>query len=167
MQQHQPRISPNYDEDFYAWTQHQARLLRAVGKSASALPSDIDIDHLAEEIEDLGKSELRAVTNLIRQIVVHLIKAASAPRSDASAHWRTETITFHSEIPGYYGPSMRRLIDLEAIWKRALKLAKAALEEDGDALSPAIPSSCPFTLDDFLTEDFVPGEALGKLTAGG
>jgi len=42
-----------YDDDFYAWTQEQAELLRR-GGGASAL----DIEHIAEEIEDLGKSEL-------------------------------------------------------------------------------------------------------------
>ena len=30
MQQHHPDISPGYDEDFFAWTRHQAELLRAV-----------------------------------------------------------------------------------------------------------------------------------------
>ena len=56
MQQHHPNISPGYDEDFFAWTRHQAELLRAVRSRGADLPAGIDLDHLAEEIEDLGKA---------------------------------------------------------------------------------------------------------------
>ena len=41
--------TPSYDTDFYAWTQAQAQVLRA--KDVAAL----DLEHLAEEIESLGK----------------------------------------------------------------------------------------------------------------
>jgi hypothetical protein len=39
-----------YDEDFYAWANEQAALLRA-GRMAEA-----DIAYIAEEIESIGKS---------------------------------------------------------------------------------------------------------------
>lgn len=40
-----------YDLDYYAWTQAQAKFLRE-GKL-----SELDLAHLAEEIEDMGRSE--------------------------------------------------------------------------------------------------------------
>ena len=49
---------PGYDEDFYAWTQYQAEVLRA-------MPCDdnrFDRENVAEEIEDLGRNERDAVT---------------------------------------------------------------------------------------------------------
>ena len=42
---------PLYDQDFYAWANEQAGLLRA-GRLSEA-----DIEHIAEEIESMGKSE--------------------------------------------------------------------------------------------------------------
>ena len=42
-----------YDRDFYAWTLVQAEALRAKDWHT------LDIEHLAEEIEDLGKSDHR------------------------------------------------------------------------------------------------------------
>jgi hypothetical protein len=39
-----------YEEDFYAWTQQQAELLRRL----PAISNELDIEHIAEEIEDLG-----------------------------------------------------------------------------------------------------------------
>lgn len=46
-----------YDDDFYAWTHEQAELLRA-GKFA-----DADIEHIAQEIESMGKTEKRELIN--------------------------------------------------------------------------------------------------------
>jgi hypothetical protein len=43
----------DYDGDIIAWANEQARLLRA------GLFSQLDIEHIAEEIEDVGKSEKR------------------------------------------------------------------------------------------------------------
>ena len=48
---------PRYDDDFYAWTQHQAQVLRTL----RTRDNRFDREHLAEEIEDLGKSERDAV----------------------------------------------------------------------------------------------------------
>jgi hypothetical protein len=39
--------TPDYDTDFYAWTQAQAAAIRAGQWEA------LDIEHVAEEIEDL------------------------------------------------------------------------------------------------------------------
>ena len=51
-----------YDEDFYAWTQAQAKALRTHFRGDNRL----DVEHLAEEIEDLGSSELQAVESFVR-----------------------------------------------------------------------------------------------------
>ncbi len=164
MQQHQTRISPLYADDFYAWTQHQAKLLRAVKGSASELPSGIDLDHLAEEIEDLGKAELHAVTGLIRQIMVHLIKGASNPKARAFAHWRTEATTFNLDLPDRYAHSMRQLIDMQDLWRRSLKAAEAGLREHESELASNIAKDCPYSLDELLSEAFDFDEAVKKAT---
>lgn len=163
MQQHQTRIAPDYDEDFYAWTQHQAKLLRALQQAGSAVPSDVDLDHVAEEIEDLGKAELRSVTSLIQQVFVHLIKAASEPQSQASNHWHSETIGFSYDLADRYARSMRQLIDMQVLWQRSRRLAEAQLQEQGASLSKTLPGECPFSLDDLLVEDFDFQAAVKKL----
>jgi hypothetical protein len=40
-----------YDQDFHAWTQHQAELLR------SGRLGELDIENLVEEIDSLGKQQ--------------------------------------------------------------------------------------------------------------
>ncbi|MGQ9371191.1 DUF29 family protein [Azospirillum sp. ST 5-10] len=51
---------PTHDEDVFAWSQHQAAVLRGLA-ARRGRPNDLDLDHLAEEIEDLGRDALLAV----------------------------------------------------------------------------------------------------------
>jgi hypothetical protein len=68
-----------------------------------------------------------------------------------------------ADIPGYYTPSMRKLIDLDTIWRRARKLAQAAPEDQGKTIGD-VPSACPPTLDDFLSDAFSPDAVLAKIS---
>src|SRR5215471_15258146 len=54
-----------YEEDFYAWTQQQAELLRRL----PTISNELDIEHIAEEIEDLGRSDLRAAQSLCERSI--------------------------------------------------------------------------------------------------
>ena len=67
------RTTPNqlYEADFYAWTRQQATELRRFAKSRPNLP--LDLEHIAEEIRDLGKSERDAVFSLAQRIIEHLL----------------------------------------------------------------------------------------------
>ena len=54
-----------YDEDSYAWSERRATVPRRLS-SRLDLPNDLDLEHIAEEVEDLGKSELRTVPSFSR-----------------------------------------------------------------------------------------------------
>jgi hypothetical protein len=112
LNQHRTAQAPSYEADFYAWTQHQAKLLRAL-KRLSGLPGELDLERVAEEVRDLGGAELNQVRSFIRQIFIHLIKAASDPNSRAVRHWKVEVANFHGELLDRYTPAMRPLIALE------------------------------------------------------
>src|SRR5215213_8650302 len=75
-----------YDEDFYAWTQQQAELLRHGPATANRL----DYDLIAEEIEDLGRSELHACQSLCEHIIEHLLKIEYSGLDQPVKHWRRE-----------------------------------------------------------------------------
>lgn len=70
-----------YDADFFVWTQRQAAALRAMPRDAS-----IDVDHVAEEIEDLGKRDLREVTSFLARLVEHLLEIKASPGLQDHAH---------------------------------------------------------------------------------
>jgi len=78
---------PRYEDDFYAWTQHQAEVLRSMPVSDNRF----DREHIAEEIEDLGKSERDAVRSQIRRIIEHFLKLAHSRAEQPRFDWM-ETI---------------------------------------------------------------------------
>lgn len=160
MGHHPAQSIPGYREDYFAWTQHQAKLLRALRQG---LPDTLDVDHLAEEIADLGRAELNKVVSLIRQVLTHLIKAASDPSPRAQAHWRAEATAFQADLPGTYAPSMRQLIDMDAVWLSARKVAGARLEEHGLSLAPGLPERCPLPLETIVADDFDFDRELARL----
>src|SRR3954466_8733449 len=74
---------PRYDDDYYAWTQYQAGVLRTMRRADNRL----DRERVAEEIEDLGKSERDAVRSPIRRIIEHLLKLEYSPAADPRFDW--------------------------------------------------------------------------------
>lgn len=85
-------MSNLYDEDVIAWAEQQSRLLR------SRQWSQLDIDNIAEESEDVGKSEKRELQSRMCVLMAHLLKwtfcsaAASRgcwpPRRSCGHCWR-------------------------------------------------------------------------------
>ena len=78
---------PRCEDDFYAWTQYQAEVLR----SMPAPDNRFDRERIAEEIEDLGKSERDTVRSQIRRIIDHFLKLAYSGSEQPRVGWM-ETI---------------------------------------------------------------------------
>jgi hypothetical protein len=142
-----------YDRDILAWSEQQAAALRRLASSRD-LPNDLDLDNVVEEIESVGLSQLRAAESSIRQILVHIAKAASQPEAPSFGHWLIEAIGWQNELIGTSAPSMRQRIQMDVLWKRALRQAEAALKENGGALAAGLAGPCPVTLDELLAETF-------------
>jgi hypothetical protein len=70
-----------YDSDFYAWTQQQAQLLR------SKHLIKLDILHLAEEPEAMGRSENRELAGRLEVLLIHLLKWQFQSFCDALLHF--------------------------------------------------------------------------------
>jgi hypothetical protein len=64
---------PLYERDFFAWANQQASLLRA-GQFAQA-----DVEHIAEEIESMGRSEKRELLSRLAILLMHLLKWQAQP----------------------------------------------------------------------------------------
>lgn len=165
MNLHRPPASSQYDDDFYAWTQDQAKALRALLRHSGSLPVKVDLGAVAEEIEDLGKAELHTVVGLTQQIFIHLIKSASAPHARALGHSRSEATNFSVRLNERYVPSMRRKINMQRIWPGAVKIAGATLEAHEGRLVRKLPERCPFTIEEIVADAFDFDDALARLCA--
>jgi hypothetical protein len=149
-----------YDHDFYAWTQEQAALLRE-----GAL-HDLDVTHLAEEIESLGKSDRRALGSHLRNLVLHLLKWHGQPTGRDTGHsWRASIRNARAEIAVLLedSPSLRREVSrLLARWYPLARLDAA--DETGLPLV-SFPEACPWTPEQVLDTDFWPAAEEGAADA--
>ena len=143
-----------YDTDFYTWTHAQAMALRT--KDIAAL----DVEHLAEEIESLGRSDRRAIAHQLERLLLHLLKWCyeADRRTRAGKSWRssiyqgrsaiTDLIEESSSLRDY--PAQR----LALAYRRA---RQQAAHQTGLPLA-AFPETCPWPLAQVLEEEFWPGE---------
>jgi Domain of unknown function DUF29 len=151
-----------YDEDFYAWTQAQAQALRTHFRGDNRL----DVEHLAEEIEDLGGSQLQAVESFARQIMAHLLKLDHSAFDLPRRHWRSEIVAFRANMRRKLSPSIRRKI-LDAwpeLYQDARDMAAASLDAEPD-LGLRLPKLCPYDWEAVTTRD-VMAEAGFPLSGG-
>src|SRR5215470_14052874 len=95
---------PRYEDDFYAWTQHQAMVLRSMPVSDNRF----DREHVAEEIEDLGKSERDAVRSQIRRIIEHFLKLAHSPAEEPRTGWMETIDDARETLADKLTPTLRR-----------------------------------------------------------
>ena len=138
-----------YEQDIVAWANEQARLLRA-GRFDL-----LDLEHIAEEIEDVGKSEQRAIVSHLSVLLAHLLKWRFQPDRRGNSWRRTiaaQRKEIHLEIK--HTPSLKALINDpewgDVIWSKALA---RAIEETGLECFPEV---CPWSLAEVLDPDWLP-----------
>ena len=138
----------DYDTDILSWSERQAELLR---RHAAERINDTELDwsNIIEEIEAVGRSELRACQSLLGQALRHMLKAEAWPLSGDAPSWRADAIDFRRQARREFVPSMRQRIDLAALYADAL----AAIPETIDGQPPLpVPEVCPVTLDELLSD---------------
>ena len=142
-------MGTSYEKDVLAWAIEQAALLRA-GKFSA-----LDIEHIAEEIEDVGKSEQRELANRMAVLLAHLLKWQYQPERRGASWQRTireqrRAIAEHLEET----PSLKRSL-LDEHWLRktwADAVARAVGETDLDVF----PDACPWTMVQAMNLEFLP-----------
>lgn len=144
-----PRNAAAYDADFVAWTEEQARLLRA-GEFAR-----LDTENVAEEMEDMGRSIRRELRNRLAVLTMHLLKWRCQP-GYRSPSWSATIKEQREQIADLLdeSPSIRMLPgrDLTKIYRSAITKAV----RDTGLPEASFPAECPFTVDQILAEDFLP-----------
>ena len=111
-----------YDTDIVAWAAKQAELLRTHQWSA------LDIDNIAEEIEDVGRSELREFDSRVAALIGHLLKWKFQPEK-RSRRWTGAIGRQRLRVEGRLRrtPSLRRFLAdeewLQDVWLDGLLIA--------------------------------------------
>ena len=138
-----------YERDVILWSEQQARLLRA-GRFA-----ELDIEHIADEIEDVGRSEKRELASRMAVLLAHLLKGRMQPQK-RSRSWRA-TIAVQRErieVALEETPSLKAVMR-NPRWQRDawLDARVQALDETG---LDDLPEDCPFTIEEARNPGFWP-----------
>jgi hypothetical protein len=136
----------DYEQDYYAWLMESAELLREGRLDA------VDVAQLAEELEDMGRSERRAVESYLKVLIVHLLKWHYQPER-RGASWELSVTNARDGIA-------RRLQDSPSLRARLPEMVRARYPnarrhtalETGLPIE-VLPEHCPFSLNELLEED--------------
>lgn len=138
-----------YEQDFHAWTQEQAALLKA-GKL-----DQIDVTHLIEEMESMGATERREVISRLTVLFMHLLKwqAQSERRGNS---WRLTIEIQRTQVEQFLkqNPSLRPRLSEFVTDAYRVAVMKAAKETGIDRWQ--FPSESPFTIEQALDNGFWP-----------
>ncbi len=140
-----------HDHDFHAWAAEQAALLRA-GRLSEA-----DVQHIAEEIETLGRGEKRELVNRLAVLLLHLLKWAHQPDRQGKS-WRLTVEEQRRQLARHLrdNPSLRAWQD-EAL---ADACGDAVLRAERDDLPRDVfPWACPYSFEQALDDGFWPAAA--------
>ncbi|ACB50444.1 hypothetical protein cce_1094 [Crocosphaera subtropica ATCC 51142] len=130
-----------YDIDFNLWSKKQAQLLRE-GKF-----HELDIEHLIEEVEDLGKSEYKTCRSYTILIIIHLlcINYWEVEKEYNEKHWQREVYNFRILLKKNLSTSIKnKLIEN---WQEIYQEAAQDFKEKTNLIAP---ESCPFAIEDIL-----------------
>jgi hypothetical protein len=134
-----------YDQDFYAWTQQQAELLR------SGTFQGLDIENLVEEIESLGKQQRQELRNRLGLLLGHLLKWHYQPEA-RSKSWFYTIKEQRRRIQEHLldNPSLKPYLSeaIEQGYKDGLDLVGRETPLDPKAL----PQQCPFSVAEIFEE---------------
>jgi hypothetical protein len=123
-----------YEEDTVAWAENQAAALRAAAQGGSN--QALDWENLAEEIDDLAKSQRRALQSQLSRVVQHLVKLTHSPANDPRKSWRRSILQARIEVERILieSPSLRREVPgiIADVTRHAIDLAIAELDEHGE-----------------------------------
>lgn len=140
-----------YEKDIVAWAMEQSVLLRAGRLSA------IDVERIADEIEDVARSERRELARRASTLLAHLLRWQHQPGRRCSS-WAS-MIKFHRRgiaLALRAAPSLSVSLSdpdwLEGTWDDAVG---KAIEETG---LDGFPESCPWSMDQVLSVEFLPGD---------
>ncbi len=146
---HNPIQPVSYDRDVMAWATEQARLMRA-GQF-----DKLDVEHIADEIEDVGKSEKRELASRMAVLLAHLLKWQFQP-THRSASWERTMREQRKQVLRKLKetPSLTPLLGdpewSEGVWGDAVTLAI------GETGFDAFPESCPWQLAEVLNDAWMP-----------
>ncbi len=138
-----------YDRDYYLWLSHTAQLIKE-GKF-----SEVDAANLIEEIEDMGRSEKRAVKSNLVIVLLHLLKYKYQPAKRTNS-WKSSIREHRRRLRDDFkvSPSLKR--HFEEVFDECYQDGRAQAADETGLPRDTFPPLSPFTPEQVLNPDYLP-----------
>jgi len=138
-----------YDRDYSLWLETTVQQLR------NRQLDDLDLDNLAEEIEDTGNSQKQALESNLEVLLMHLLKYKYQPQKRTNS-WRYTIYEHRKRLRKAFktSPSLRQYLEMvfEECYGDARKMAAIETGIEIDRF-PELP---PFSTVETLDEEYLP-----------
>jgi hypothetical protein len=138
-----------YNQDFYAWALHNAELIRQ-GKLL-----EVDLEHIAEEIESMGKSDKRKLINRLALLIAHLLKWQFQPGRRGNS-WKYTIKEQRIKIKDLLEDSPSLKHELESKLPHAYEQAVVIAVKQTSLEESIFPKQCLYSLEQCFDDGFFP-----------
>lgn len=138
-----------YNEDFYVWALRNAELLRR-GRLA-----EIDAEHIAEELESMGKRDKRELHSRLVVLMAHLLKWIYQPHR-RSRSWQATIEGQREDIKHLLADSPSLHSEVERELADVYRRATIEAQKQTGINKNRFPEVCPFTPEQVLDNEYWP-----------
>ncbi len=144
----QDQLKTLYQKDESLW------LIETIKRLRENRLEELDIEHLIEELEALGRSEKSAVKSLLLQIVIHLLLYHfwEQERARNGNHWMGEIIIFRVQLEDRLTTNLKNYLleELDKIYDNARLIVQKKTQ------LPHLPVNCPYSFTELLEKEWFP-----------
>jgi hypothetical protein len=139
-------MSDLYESDILEWAEQQAELLRRLA-AGERVNDQVDWPNRIDEVETVGRNELRTAKSHFIQALLHELRAEAWPLSRDVPHWRAEAGAQRGEAREAFTPSMRQRLHVDSLYREAVR----RMADSIDGVAPLlVPETSPVKLDKLL-----------------
>ncbi len=138
-----------YDQDYQQW------LEAIITQLENRAFDQIDLTHLIEELEDMGKAEKNALASNTTILLMHLLKYMYQP-SKRTASWRRTIVEHRRRILRAFKNSPSLKPYFESIFAECYAEARVDAATETQLPLDTFPQECPLAIEDILNPEFLP-----------
>ena len=140
-----------YDEDYHLWYSENARLIR------EKKFDEIDIEHIAEELDSMGRHEKDKLESFLIVLFLHLLKLKYQGNYEVGIRsWKLSVKEHRLRTNKHLknNPSLKGV--LQEIVKDAYSIARIEAAKETGLTEETFPLKMPFKLEQALAEEWFP-----------
>ena|ERR1700760_1177355 len=133
-----------YDQDYYAWANEQAGLLR------DGRLSEADIDHIADEIEGIRKAQKRELVDQLTVLLLHLLPAFR------STSWELTLEEQRNRLEDHLADNLSLKSGIGEVTTAAYRNAILGAARETGMDRKVFPVVCPWSFEQIIDSNFYP-----------